>query len=686
MEKSTHKTIGVVIPGYGHPQFLAEAIIGACEQEIDRPVRVVVIDDGCKFPETGQMVGQLMEKYTGTLHYLRQENTRLPGARNAGVRFLMALEPDLDSVYFLDADNRIAPYTLSAFRHALGEDAKIGWAYPDISMFGMSRGEDGFDTRETAPEYNKLKHLVGNISEAGSLVRADVFRAGVFYNEEMTSGFEDWDFWLSALDAGFEGKRARYSGFMYRRRPESMLADSRRLEETLISRIRQSHKALFAPKNILALEQKEAPVFAIYIVGADEILLTSDPKSKPTILSMDVFRQKLHNWAYDSREYFFPQYFITISQVEWQRLQKSKAHSRWMFWQLRERALDTAYVTQTLSDHIAVHIASAATKKWSEPASFLCSKTSQIKSLLLASLNSWDKKTTLILSDQIHVQIKAPALEPLPTVKPKQGKDLIFPYANEMGRRNLEWYFEKFVRGMMPLDRRSLHQTRKYAGPSCQAIRAELISEICAVEEREPFPANTAIDRAMVFVGAEMLNSPVAAAKFADLLKGLKSSNYETMVILETEPYQDMAALDLCWWSEADDIVPILLSGGTIEYRIYLGRRVSTKLDLLSREDMTVLARSCDILVSCGAAAGLEAFGQAKPQGAKGYVWLDPVFMGKDQDEMAQQAKLLAFEHAVERVITNDEAYVHGLSAEGFPPSKFETSEAFWKKLCTTSR
>lgn len=674
-----------MIPGYGHPQFLAEAIIGACEQEIDRPVYVVVIDDGCKFPETGQMVAQLMEKYPGTLHYLRQENTRLPGARNAGIRFLMALEPDLDSIYFLDADNRIAPYSLHTFRETLGEDPKIGWAYPDISMFGMSRGEDGFDTRETAPEYSRLKHLVGNISEAGSLVRADVFRAGVFYDETMTSGFEDWDFWLSALEAGFEGKRARHSGFMYRRRPESMLADSRRLEETLIARIRQSHKPLFAPKNILELEQQEAPVFVIYVIGTEEILLTSDPKAKPAQLTIEAFRQKLHDWTYDPREHFFPEYFITISQAEWQRLQNGTAYARWCFWQLRERALDAAYVTLTLNDHMALRIVKDGTKEWPESASFLCSRTSQIKALLLASMNTWDENTDLPLPKPIHIQLQAPAIEPLPISLTEGGEGEMFLYADDRTDQNLHWYFEQFILGSMPLERRSTHQTRKYAGPSCQAIRRELISEVCAVEEREPFPANTMVDRAMVFVGADMLNAAKAVEKFSVLLEGLKSAGYETMVILEAEPEQDMQAVDLSWWSAADDVVPMLLSGGMIEYRIYLGRRVSTKLDMLSREDMTVLARSCDILIACGAAAGLEAFGQAKPQGAKGYVWLDPVFMGADQDEMAHQAKLLAFEHAVEHVVTDDEAYVYALSAEGFPPSKFESREAFWNRLTVNS-
>lgn len=195
--------IGVVIPAYGHPRFLGEAIVSACTQETDRPIHVVVVDDGCRFEETGTLVRNLMDQYPGTLFYLRHKNTRLPGARNKGVRFLLDAFPDMDAIFFLDADNRLAPYSLEAYRKALGDDESVGWAYPDISFFGLSWGRSGFDTRETAPDYSVLKHLTGNISEAGSLVRASMFRNGVFYDETMRSGFEDWDFWLSALGAGY---------------------------------------------------------------------------------------------------------------------------------------------------------------------------------------------------------------------------------------------------------------------------------------------------------------------------------------------------------------------------------------------------------------------------------------------------------------------------------------------------
>lgn len=660
---SQKPAIGVVIPGYGHPQFLAEAITSACEQELDRDYKVVVVDDGCKFPETGRMVCQLMEKYPGRLHYFRQENTRLPGARNAGVRFLLTQTPDIDSIYFLDADNRIAPYSLQAFRNALGDDPKIGWAYPDISMFGLSGGEDGFDTRETAPEYSILKHLAGNISEAGSLVRADVFRNGVFYDDKMTSGFEDWDFWLSAIEEGYVGRRVRNSGFLYRRRPESMLADSRRLEETLIARIREMHKPLFHPKNILHLEQVEAPSFAILVEGSDEVILTSDPKMTENMVSVASFGEMAHAWVQGPREHFFPTELILFSKEKWQALQAMPAYLRVLFWYVRE--FQDPFVAVRLTELEEFDLRSTPIDA-SEAATsdFVVLKTSLFKAALLKAVSSGQSAGFVSFLIPELTCISASGFGAVPGAKA--------PVDLQIG-------LLEQITGKMLLEKpTSRHQTRHYAGPACLQIRKILIEEICAVEGRQAFPVTSGNWRTMVFVSADYLFSKRAAAIFSDILRRIKAAGGETLVVLEFEPGQSFIGADMAWQSMATDIVPLQLSGGDVEYRMYLGRRIPLKLGLLAKENVTILARSCDVLLSCGASAGLEALGQAKPHGAKGYVWLDPAFSSTDTQEMAHQAKLLAFEHAVERVVTDQDEYVYGLSAEGFPPSKFETGLAFW--------
>ena len=107
-------------------------------------------------------------------------------------------------------------------REVAEQDPEVGWVYPNIDMFGQEWNSD------YSGEYSVLRHLEENICEAGSLVRRAVFERGARFDESMRLGFEDWDFWLGAIERGFRGKHLENFGFRYRRRPESMLSDSER--------------------------------------------------------------------------------------------------------------------------------------------------------------------------------------------------------------------------------------------------------------------------------------------------------------------------------------------------------------------------------------------------------------------------------------------------------------------------
>jgi len=88
-----------------------------------------------------------------------------------------------------------------------------------------------------------------------------------------------------------------------------------------------------------------------------------------------------------------------------------------------------------------------------------------------------------------------------------------------------------------------------------------------------------------------------------------------------------------------------------------------------------------DQVICVGAAAFLEVLGDARQHGIKGYVY----FTGEFADGLSvlsqDAAKVLAFEHAEERVIVDDPAVVKALAAQGFPPAKCIAPEAFFDLL-----
>ncbi|MEO0976127.1 MAG: glycosyltransferase [Pseudomonadota bacterium] len=264
-------TIAILIPVYKHSVLLTEAVDSALCQEAPFNIAVVIVDDGCPYPETSQ-VGQAYALAHDNVYYLRKPNGGLSSARNYGIDFALRTFSDLEAVYFLDADNRITPTAMRVLLEYMRANKGIDWIYPNIDKFGIE-----WNGNYTA-QYSRLLHVVfDNICEAGSLVSKNILDAGVRFDESMKAGFEDWEFWLQAISLGFKGANHPFFGFEYRQRAESMLRDSNRTRESILGYIRTKHKKLFSADTLLRWEHEETPRFVAF--GTDSFLvdLFTDP-------------------------------------------------------------------------------------------------------------------------------------------------------------------------------------------------------------------------------------------------------------------------------------------------------------------------------------------------------------------------------------------------------------------------
>ncbi|GEM_PF-228942 len=282
-------TVAILIPAYKHSVLLTEAIDSALAQDAPFDIAVVIVDDGCPYPETAH-VGQLYALSEPHVFYLRKQNGGLSSARNYGIEFALRTFPEVEAVYFLDADNRITPTAIREIFRFMAEDDRIDWVYPNIDKFGIE-WNGNYTT-----EYSRLLHLTfDNICEAGSLVSRRLLDAGIRFDETMKSGFEDWDFWLQAIDNGFVGSNHPFFGFEYRQRAESMLRDSNRMREGILSYIRDKHKRLFAPETMLALEHEEAPRYAGISIGSYMVDFFTDPEAEHRSCGLEEFVRQF--WA-----------------------------------------------------------------------------------------------------------------------------------------------------------------------------------------------------------------------------------------------------------------------------------------------------------------------------------------------------------------------------------------------------
>jgi glycosyltransferase involved in cell wall biosynthesis len=309
-------TLALIVPVFKHPGLLAEALDCALAQRGDFAHAIVIVDDGCPFEETRTIAASYALAHP-EITYLRKANGGLSSARNFGIDFALRAWPELEAIYFLDADNRLTP---TAMANALGLIRSSGadWIYPSIDKFGIE-----WSASHQAP-YSRLAHITfDNICEAGSLVHRRVFDAGIRFDESMRQGFEDWEFWLQALAKGFRGRCHPSFGLEYRQRAESMLRDSNRLRASILTYMRTKHRALFSLRNLLAFEHEEAPRFALFDSAAGDLRWFSDTERAPRRLSLEDYLDAYAAEALEPEIQGTPPYAIWLPPAAEQALREA---------------------------------------------------------------------------------------------------------------------------------------------------------------------------------------------------------------------------------------------------------------------------------------------------------------------------------------------------------------------------
>ena len=360
--------LAIVVPVYGHPVLVSEALESALAQEAPFGIHIVVVNDGCPQPETHQVLQAYAHAHPDRLSYLRRPNGGLSAARNTGIAHVLAHLPQVEAIFMLDADNRLRPRAMARAMATLDAHPEAGWIYPGIEMFGQGYlPKDLAEGFHPLPEpaatalhlsgmaarcdyggpYSRLIHSQMNICEAGSLIRCAVFEAGIFFDESFTEGFEDWHFFLSAGDAGFRGQYLEEFGFLYRKRPESMLATADRNIPRLVERLRRAHPDLYHPRTQLQLEHTEAPRYALWIADEEVVLLCTDPADPAAAITPAEYIRSF--WASRTLpvSHRCPPWLVVLTRPGLDALQAAGI-LHWLLWQMEgETAPDQASLVHT---------------------------------------------------------------------------------------------------------------------------------------------------------------------------------------------------------------------------------------------------------------------------------------------------------------------------------------------------
>lgn len=230
-------SVGVVITAFNQGQMVTEAVASALAQT--RPVaEIVVVDDGSTDAASLAALAQIGTSHPSVrVHH--QANAGVSVARNAGIALLSS-----DYVAVLDGDDAWDPRFVQATAALLDESPRTVAASSWLEMFGVATGVVQ-PTGGTLVDF-----LPRNASPASAVFRREDHARAGGYDESMTQGFEDWDFFLRLLgtDAS-EGAQVSVvpeALLRYRTHPSSLNIRSMEDRLTRYRQIISNHHAAFA--------------------------------------------------------------------------------------------------------------------------------------------------------------------------------------------------------------------------------------------------------------------------------------------------------------------------------------------------------------------------------------------------------------------------------------------------------
>jgi len=225
----TKPLVSVVIPCFNHEKFIAETIESVLRSS-HHPIEIVVVNDGSS-DNSELVVTSLQNKYQN-LKYISQNNAGPAAARNRGIR-----ESAGKYILPLDADDLISEDYIEKAVEVLENNPMVKLVYCNAEFF-----EERSGAWKLKP-FSLPSLATDNMIFCSAVYRKADWEVSGGYDERMTWGWEDWEFWISLLKNGGGVVKLPITGFYYRVRKNSRRKSTNKdAKEKTIALINNKHK------------------------------------------------------------------------------------------------------------------------------------------------------------------------------------------------------------------------------------------------------------------------------------------------------------------------------------------------------------------------------------------------------------------------------------------------------------
>ena len=216
-------------------------MLASLDAQTFRDFEIIIVDDGSNEPETIQKLGSL----PSDIQIVRQSNLGLAAARNTGFR-----QANADIVLPLDCDDALEPGFL------METVALLAPAPPDVAFVFTDMRATGSLHGILPRHFSQFDQLFLNRLPYCLLLRKSAWQAVGGYDDLMRDGYEDWEFNIRLVVAGFRGLGINRPLFLYNVSPHGMLMSrSARQHGKLWRAILNSHRNSYSWRSLRSLHR-----------------------------------------------------------------------------------------------------------------------------------------------------------------------------------------------------------------------------------------------------------------------------------------------------------------------------------------------------------------------------------------------------------------------------------------------